>query len=62
MRVDLSSVSSPVYLDTNIFIYAVDMRDFRKHTIARDLIEKSLQRGICKYSVQVMAEWRNGEM
>ncbi|MCC5849745.1 MAG: PIN domain-containing protein [Verrucomicrobia bacterium] len=59
MRVDLASVSSPVYLDTNVFIYAVDKRDPRKHTIARDLIGKSIQMGICQYSVQVMAEWRN---
>ena len=59
MRVDLSTVSSPVYLDTNVFIYAVDKRDIRKHTIARDLIETAIHKGICAYSVQVMAEWRN---
>ena len=59
MPVDLSSASSNVYLDTNIFIYAVDTRDDRKHSIARDLIDSTFQKGICAYSVQVMAEWRN---
>jgi len=59
MRVDVSSLSSPVYLDTNVFIYAVDKSDTHKHTLARNLIEKSIQMGICKFSVQVMAEWRN---
>jgi len=59
MRVDLSSVTTAVYLDTNIFIYAVDKRDIRKHHIARDLVEASVEKGICSFSVQVMAEWRN---
>lgn len=59
MRVDLSLVSSSVYLDTNIFIYAVDKRDMRKHHIARTLVEETVQKGICSFSVQVMAEWRN---
>ena len=59
MPVDVSSVSSNVYLDTNVFIYAVDKRDARKHSIARDLIDSTFQKGICTYSVQVMAEWRN---
>jgi predicted nucleic acid-binding protein len=59
MPVDLSSVSSNVYLDTNIFIYAVDTRDARKHSTARDLIDSTFQKGICAYSVKVMAEWRN---
>jgi predicted nucleic acid-binding protein len=59
MRVELSSVSTPVYLDTNVFIYAVDKSDTHKHTIARGLIEESIQMGICRFSVQVMAEWRN---
>jgi predicted nucleic acid-binding protein len=59
MRVDLSSVTTAVYLDTNIFIYAVDKRDSRKHHIARDLVEESVKKGICSFSVQVMAEWRN---
>lgn len=31
----------------------------RKHHIARTLVEKSVQKGICVFSVQVMAEWRN---
>lgn len=59
MLVDLSAVSSTVYLDTNVFIYAVDTRDIRKHTIARDLIKTTIDRRICVYSSQVMAEWRN---
>lgn len=59
MRVELSSISLPVYLDTNIFIYAVDNHDARKHRIARDMLNETLHRGVARYSVQVLAEWRN---
>lgn len=59
MRVDLASVQDPVYLDTNIFIYAIDRHDLKKHQTARDVINRLFQREIGVFSAQVLSEWRN---
>ncbi len=59
MRVELLPGSKPVYLDTNIFIYAVDSADAEKNAIARNLVDNCFSWGIGVFSVQVMAEWRN---
>lgn len=59
MRVDFSVCDDRVYLDTNLFIYAVDSYDLRKHQIAKKLVDLLLSRGLGFYSAQVVSEWRN---
>jgi predicted nucleic acid-binding protein len=59
MRVDLSDLNERVYLDTNLFIYAMDTHDARKHQIAKQLLDTVLRKKLGCYSAQVLSEWRN---
>jgi predicted nucleic acid-binding protein len=47
------------FLDTNVFIYAVDPTDQRKQEIARDLLRQGLINGSTCTSYQVTQEWLN---
>ena len=48
-----------LFLDTNIFVYAVDPTDPRKQAIARDLLRKGLADGSDCTSYQIVQEWLN---
>ena len=47
------------FLDTNVFVYAVDPTDQRKQEIARDLLRQGLVDGSTCTSYQVTQEWLN---
>lgn len=48
-----------VFLDTNIFIYAVDTRDSGKHRVAQKILVDILSNGLCVTSFQVVQEFIN---
>ena len=47
------------FLDTNVFVYAVDPTDQRKQQIARDLLRQGLADNSTRTSYQVTQEWLN---
>jgi len=47
---------NPEFVDTNIFLYAVDRRDGGKQACAIELIERLIQEGSGAISTQVLAE------
>ena len=48
-----------VFLDTNIFVYAIDPRDRRKQALARSLIRNHIQGRSAAISYQVVQELLN---
>ena len=46
-----------VFVDTNVLLYAVDMRDAAKHRCARDWIGRLWREGNGRTSVQVLSEY-----
>lgn len=52
-------MSGKVFLDTNIFVYAYDIRDPRKQARARQLIRETLEAGTGVISYQVIHEFFN---
>ena len=54
----IASTDSQIALvDTNIVVYAYDLDDPRKHTIARELIEQLSNQGRLVWSTQVFNEF-----
>jgi len=51
------AADSPVFFDTNIFLYADDPRDYRKQTRAVQLIRDHIVADLAMVSVQVMQEY-----
>ena len=45
------------FLDTNLLVYANDVKDARKHRIAMDRIDEAIRRNEAVVSTQVMAEF-----
>ena len=52
-------MSGKAFLDTNIFVYAYDDRDARKHSLAVDLIRQLTVSGDAVISYQVVQEFFN---
>lgn len=50
-------MSAPVFLDTNVLVYAQDTRDPDKNRRARDWIEELLERRRMRLSTQVLNEY-----
>jgi predicted nucleic acid-binding protein len=48
---------APVFIDTNVLVYAHDARDERKRDTARELILHHLETGDLRVSTQVLAEF-----
>ena len=52
-------MSGSYFLDTNIFIYALDRSDTKKHQISKELITQALTTGKFHISFQVVQEFIN---
>lgn len=52
-------MSGSIFLDTNVFVYAYDDRDARKHSVAVDLIRQLTIGGEAVISYQVVQEFFN---
>lgn len=51
-----STSSSKSFVDTNVFLYAMDHRDPRKQKVAQSLIEREMNAGTLVVSTQVLNE------
>lgn len=49
-----------LFLDTNILVYAIDLRDARKQSIAAEIVERAIAHDSeCVISVQTLSEFAN---
>ena len=52
-------MSAEVFIDTNVFIYHLDMTDARKHAVAESIVRDGLESGNACISFQVVQECLN---